>query len=270
MRLPWLQVDQDGLTRCRLLARLLGVPETQGIGIGMALWQWALEIAPEGDFRGLMPDSALVPAAVGWDVTDGQRLLTELQRVGMLATSPELRVRGLDRYRRAWEKNRRKPVKPATSGGLVPETGASSAGNRAEPARQTQTQTQTDTKAKTLAGQKPPAKPKVVKATDPRHTPLARAMAAAFLAVKGVKYPFAPRDAKAVELMLAKAEPEVIERAWTRALREATHPPIACIFELEPKLAHFIGTGPPTRAADGRAPAPVSDWSNATHGEIPA
>lgn len=143
MRLPWLQVDQDGLGRCRLLARLLGVPETQGIGMGLALWQWALEIAPDGDFSGRVPDSALMSAAVGWPVPYSDRLVTELQRVGLVATEPELRVRGLDRYRRSWEKNQRKPHKGAEFGRRVPETGASSAGNRAEPARQTQTQIQT-------------------------------------------------------------------------------------------------------------------------------
>lgn len=259
MRLPWLQVDQDGLTRCRLLARLLGVPETQGIGIGMALWQWALEIAPEGDFRGLVPDSALVPAAVGWDVADGGRLMTELQRVGMLATAPELRVRGLDRYRRAWEKNRRKPVKPATSGGRVPETGASSAGNRAEPARQTQTQTQTDTKAKLPT----PKKPAPAKSVDPRHAPLVVTLCATFEAIKRTPYPFGGgRDAKAVAGLLAKAEPEVINHAWARALREATHPPIACIYELEPKLAHFIGGATHNRGT--AAPGLIPTTGNST------
>ena len=146
VRLPWLQVDQDGINRCRLLSRLLGIPETQGIGIAMSLWQWALEIANDGDFRGVVPGTganpALLAAATGWPINDGARLVVELQRVGFVATTPELRVRGLDRYRRAWEKNRRRGGKSAYSGGAVPGTGANPARTRPEPARQTQTQTQ--------------------------------------------------------------------------------------------------------------------------------
>jgi len=147
VRLPWLQADQEGLARCRLLARLLGVPETQGIGIGMALWQWALECAPDGDFSGNVPDSALMSAAVGWAVDDAARLVTELQRVGLVATTPQLRVRGLERYRRAWEKNRRSPRKSVKSVDAVPEPGANPPGSAPKPARQTQTQTQTYTEA---------------------------------------------------------------------------------------------------------------------------
>jgi hypothetical protein len=142
MRLPWLQVEQDGLTKCRLLARLLGVPETQGIGIGMSAWQWALELAPDGDFSGTIPGPEMLAAATGWPVSDAARLVSEMQRVGMLATAPVMRIRGLDRYRRAWEKNQRKSSKPADSGSRVPETGANPAPTRAVSARQTQTQTQ--------------------------------------------------------------------------------------------------------------------------------
>lgn len=146
MRLPWLQIDQDGLNRCRLLARLLGIPDTQGIGIGVSLWQWALEMAPEGDFTGLVPDSGILAAAVGWSVPDAGRLVSELQRVGMVATAPTLRVRGLDRYRRAWEKNTRGKRKPSSSGEPVPGTGRNPAPVTPEPAPQTQTQTHIEEK----------------------------------------------------------------------------------------------------------------------------
>ena len=118
-----------------------------------------------------------------------------------------------------------------------------------------------NTEQKTLAGfadaTPPKAKskaPKVEKASDPRHTPLTKAMTETFAAIKGVKYPYDGRDAKAVTNLLAKEpDPAAIERAWARALREATHPPIACIYELVPKLAHFVGTGPPA-ALDLRRP----------------
>jgi hypothetical protein len=156
MRLPWLQIDQDGLNRCRLLARLLGVPDAQGIGIGVSLWQWALEMAPEGDFAGMVPDSGILAAAVSWPIAETERLITELQRVGLVATAPTLRVRGLERYRRAWEKNTRGRRKPATSGACVPETGADPAPVAPKPAPQTQTQIENEKNVRTSAAIEPP------------------------------------------------------------------------------------------------------------------
>ena len=259
MRLPWIQVDKEGIARCRRLARHLKVPEAQGIGIGIMLWEYALEIAPDGDFTGAIPDTESLAAAVMWPTEDAPRLVTEMQRVGLIATTPTLRCCGLDRYKAAWEKNQRRSSKPPDSRGRVPATGDNPPGFAREPhgtARKTETETETEThkKQKTfagLAGATPP-KAKSTKAlkedkpVDPRHAPLIKALAETFVAIKGVPYPFGGgRDAKAVTSLLAKAEPDAIDRAWARALREATHPPIACIYELEPKLAHFVGTGPP-------------------------
>lgn len=227
MRLPWLQVDQDGLTRCKLLARLLGVPETQGIGIGMAAWQWALEIAPDDDFRGLVPDSGILAAAVGWPPSDAGRLITEMQRVGLVATAPTLRVRGLDRYRRAWEKNRRKPAKSANSGSRMPESGASSAGNRAEPARQTQTQTQTQKKRVA------PAKP------SPPEVGWQDFVAQVEADAPG--YAFDGREAKALKACLAKAkgDREEVRRRWRRAWASTVYPLTRSLRELDTNWGHF-------------------------------
>lgn len=151
MRLPWLQVEDDAMGACRRLARLLDVPEPHALGIATMLWQWALEIAPDGDFAGFVPetginaaDTGILAAAVCWPVEDSARLVTELQRVGFVETAPRLRVRGLDRYRRAWEKNNRKPNKSLNSGPAVPVSGASGAVNRAVSARQTETETETE------------------------------------------------------------------------------------------------------------------------------
>lgn len=132
MRLPWYQIDEDAITKGRMLGRLLKVPEAQGIGICVELWRWALEISKEGDFLGLVPDAESIAAAVGWAVngeSDVRRLTTELQRIGLIATAPDLRVRGLERYRAAWEKNRRK--------GHGKDNGAESHTHPREPVRET-------------------------------------------------------------------------------------------------------------------------------------
>jgi len=145
VRLPWLQIDADGQTRARLLGRLLGIPEPQGLGIALSLWTWALEMSPDGDFTGeVHGDAELVAAAVSWPIEDSGRLLTELCRVGFIARQP-LRVRGLDRYRSTWEKNRRKghgrdnqPDSRSTRAGS-PRDPLVSRGN---PERKTETETE--------------------------------------------------------------------------------------------------------------------------------
>ena len=262
MRLPWIQVDEDGMTRCRLLARLLGVREAEGFGIGVSLWRWALEMAKDGDFSGDISeaDPSLVAAAVGWPIDQNQKLIADLQRVGLISTNPGLRVRGLDRYRRAWEKNNRKPSKSMNYGDEVPVSGASSAGNRAEPARQTETETETETKKKQkTASEKTPAppltlvescppkpkKPKPEKPTDPRHAPLVKVLCEVFSEVRGSEYPFGPRDAAAVRDLLAAEGPDVIAPAWARALRHGGFPAVSTLPELHRNLAHFVGAGPP-------------------------
>lgn len=108
VRLPWYQIEEVAIERALMLGRLLGVPEEQGIGIAVRLWQWALRESPDGDFSGCVPDAESIAAAVNWPSIDAARLVTQLQRVGLIATTPGLRVLGLDRYRAAWLRNRRK------------------------------------------------------------------------------------------------------------------------------------------------------------------
>ena len=142
MRLPWLQIDADGATRAETLGRLLGVGDMAGLGLAIRLWRWSLELAPDGDFSGGPHDSRLVAAAIGWAPDDSERLENELIRSGLVAgiRAGLVRIRGLDRYKRAWEKNKRR--KPAP---VVPVTGNNPAPTRAEPARKTETETEKET-----------------------------------------------------------------------------------------------------------------------------
>lgn len=208
MRLPWLQVNADGLTRSRLLARLLGVHEMQGAGMALALWAWALEMSPEGDFSGVVVgDKELLAAACDWPSDDAPRLITALQRVGFIATAPALRVRGLDRYRRTWEKNQKRFVKPATFGDRVPETGATRAGLAPEPARKTETETEKK--------QLPSVAPlKRVRPVDPRYLPMVARLLETFKTIRGVEYAFGGADGNALKVILPLGSDDEIDRRW--------------------------------------------------------
>lgn len=132
MRLPWIQLSSDGVRRAKMAGVLMGIGEHAGVGFVADLWLTALELAPDGDFTGTVADpSVLVSGAGGIPPgcpADAGGVVSILQRVGLVATVPNLRVRGLDRYRSAWLKN-------SKSRGRPPET-------EAEPKRKTETETE--------------------------------------------------------------------------------------------------------------------------------
>ena len=238
MRLPWIQVEKAGIAQCRLLARLLGIPEAQGLGMGLMLWEWALEIAKDSDFSGNVPDAELVAVALMWPVEDAARLVAQLQRVGMMATHPQLRVRGLDRYRSAWEKNRRNYGKPAKSGGTLP----GSAVSPRLPARKTETETDIKESAAVAPVLLVVPEARKPRRSDPRHQPLVARLSDTFKADRGWPYPFdGGRDGKAVSGLLTKAEPDAIVAAWTRALNHVGFPSVSTLSELSTHLARFLG-----------------------------
>lgn len=125
MHLPFRQIDRDAIDSARHVAHALGVPETQGMGMVLALHDWAITKAPDGDFSGIIRGTnsprELVAIVLRWPVEDAERLWRALELMGFTqsADAPENtherdRVRGLDRYTRAWQKNHRARGVPAS------------------------------------------------------------------------------------------------------------------------------------------------------------
>lgn len=144
MRLPYLQVTQETWSKARMLAGLLGITRHEAFGLIADLWAWAIDLGPAdapptGEFRS--PRAIrIMAAAVEWR-GDPEELAGAFVDLELIERLPDaVRVRGLSRYQRTWEKNQRR--KPAD---MVPVTGDDDAGTGAEPARQTQTQTQIET-----------------------------------------------------------------------------------------------------------------------------
>lgn len=222
MRLPWLQIDADGMTRGEMLGRLLGVGPDAGIGLVLRLWRWALELSPDGDFSGGQHDPRALAAAIGWAPEQAEKLVGELVLVGLVEMpvgAGFTRIKGLGRYTRAWEKNNRR--KPALS---PPVTGKNPAEPAPEPARKTETETETEKKLQKPAGEKPPAPPKPPKpdkaTADPRHTPLTASLAADYATIRLTKYKHqGPADAVALKALLAVATDQEIRSRWAKGLR---------------------------------------------------
>jgi hypothetical protein len=143
MRFPWIQVEQDALERIPALATWLKLDEDTCEGKLMRAWRWGLTLAPtdmppDGVCRD--PDAPQILAAEMRFAGDPDLLVRALRVTGFLEVLPDgIRVRGMSRYRRTWEKNARrkgsKTDEPAETGGKPAKTGT-------VPAPQTQTQTQ--------------------------------------------------------------------------------------------------------------------------------
>lgn len=161
MRLPWLRIDADGMTRGEMLGMLLGVGADAGIGLAVRVWRWALEMSPDNDFSGGAHDPGALAAGIGWNPAEAERLLKELCRAGLAevpVSAGFVRIKGLHRYQRAWEKNKRR--KPALQAQV---TGGMSAGTGKNPGCKTETETETSLKA-LRAPEAVPAVPKPEKA----------------------------------------------------------------------------------------------------------
>jgi hypothetical protein len=156
MRLPWIKVYQDGLVKCRTLARLLKIPTAHGIGIGNMIWSWGLDMAPENDagdidLRGhLVGDPAeLIAAAVEWD-GDQQRLWQVLCQVGLCAEAKgatPARIKGLKLYAEVLEERKRDRDRKK---GLAPPEGVrrNSGGHPGESHRQIEIEIEIDLQKK--------------------------------------------------------------------------------------------------------------------------
>lgn len=107
VRLPFLQVNEDAFRRAKVFARLVGCDRHRAISAMLDLWTWALDSdtkeRPTGIIRN--PDAhAQIAGAVEWD-SDSLALVDALVTAKLLEALPDgYRVRGMDRYHAAWDR----------------------------------------------------------------------------------------------------------------------------------------------------------------------
>ncbi len=288
MKLPWLQVDEETFARAEQLAGLLAdVDYDRGITLQLLLWRWGLSLGPDDvPPTGVCTSKLalrLMAAACRWPPDRADELAEVFVATELLEVLPDgLRVRGLDRYHGTWRKNRglngakiQEPPNTRTEPERVPN------GSRTEPPRNTQTQTQTQNNNNDAGAVRPsltlveqPARPRRPKRTDsieadPRHQPLVEGLVNAYAALRGVKYPFAPRDAASVKgLLLTGTDPVEIIAAWKRALQHHGFPTVSTLPQLADHLAHFLGAAPPAAAKPATSALPPPSASFRTEGPI--
>ncbi len=139
LRLPYLQVTAETWTKAKMLAAILDIPMGVAFMMICDLWSWGLSLgpkdeAPTGEFTGSYA-IAVLAGAVGW-TGDRETLKAALVELDLIVLTGEgLRVKGTDRYKATWEKNKRR--KPGETVPVPP-------GSAAKPERKTYTQTQTE------------------------------------------------------------------------------------------------------------------------------
>jgi hypothetical protein len=155
LRLPFIQVTQETWSKARMLSGLLAIPERECLGLILDLWAWGLELGPQDEApTGVCDNPRAVTMLAGALRFQGSsaELANALSDVGLMEAleSGGIRIRGLDRYKRTWKRNR---VGKSAETDAEPTPSASVSDTKptnpdAKPTHQTQTQTQKKIKTK--------------------------------------------------------------------------------------------------------------------------
>ena len=107
MRLPYLQVAGDAWGKARELGALLGCDRHRAISLMLDLWAWALELEPGQRAQGLVKGARAPERLAGALEWPGHpvELAQALCEARLLEQVEDgYRVRGLDRYQAAWDR----------------------------------------------------------------------------------------------------------------------------------------------------------------------
>lgn len=244
MRLPFLQVEADALTRARVLAKLLGTDRHRAVSMMLDLWTWALESDGDGKPSGVIHNpsaAAQLAGAVEWN-GDADAMVAALVSARLVEPVPEgLRVRGMDRYHAAWDRQEADKTRKAearaklaekrspqdvrrTSAGHPEDVHGTSTGRpqeiRKNPTDVRSIDVDVDVDAKKLETTPPSAR---VRAEG---SPLRDRLSDVFLQLRGAPYSFSFECEQAGKraLQLAQGDGDEIVRRWTNALNRTRYP----------------------------------------------
>lgn len=137
MKIPYLQVSEDIFDRLAPeLSAHLGIEESAAGWLVLKVWKYALSRAGDAPPDGLIygdKATAMVERAIGWTGEAGV-FVGACVHIGLIEGIPGgLRIRGLDRYKRTWEKNRRNRGHDALRPGTFPAPNAPGTGTKTAP-----------------------------------------------------------------------------------------------------------------------------------------
>lgn len=287
MRLPFLQVTQETWTKAKMLARVLGISRQHAFALVCDLWAWALDVGPSDEPpTGIVTSpraTEMMAGALEW-TGEPAALANAFVDVGLIEWAGDtIRVRGMDRYRAAWEKAaKERERKQRYAAKRAEEFSAAKAESDAEATRkgrgsdaEFRPKTQTQTQTQTQKSQKPPparkSEPERVKtATQPEARPLFERLNDVFKKHRGSDYTHSFPDEQAIRGLLTKAsgdEAEIIRR-YELGLRRRRFPLITTWVDLNQRWNDCAAPEPAAATAFpakvGRATNAEKDWDKAT------
>ena len=243
MRLPFLQVSSDAFGKAKELGAILGCGRHRAMSMMVDLWTWALDLESAGKATGLVDGkraAARIAGAVEWDSTPSD-LADAMCEVGLIERLQDgFRVRGLDRYdaafeRQEHERERKAAWRAAKSRGQDGDKRGTKQGQDGDKRGTKQGQdgdkrqnvpvvpsidVDVDVDVEKLETTPPYAR------TRANGSPLGDRLSEAFREARGVSYSASFEDEQAAKraLQLAQGDEDEIIRRWRNALSRTRYP----------------------------------------------
>lgn len=285
MRLPFLQVSSDAFGKAKELGAILGCGRHQAISMMLDLWTWALSLESAGKATGLVEGKRAadrIAGAVEWG-HDAANLVDAMVDVGLLERAEDgFRVRGLDRYDAAFERQQHQRERKAAwraskskmSRGQDGDKRGTKQGQDGDKRRNVpdvpSIDVDVDVDVEKLETTPPYAR------TRANGAPLVDRLSEAFQEMRGVSYSSSFEDEQAAKraLQLAQGNEDEIIRRWRNALARTRYPQCDGVKDLvrhwnayateqrDAAPQSFAGKAPKApRAGDERAAAPGQQCS---------
>ncbi len=241
MAFSWFAVDSSVVDHPKVMALCAELGEPLALAYVIRLWSWTHRYAISGVIK-----QAILPQlerSISWNGAVGE-LISAFIKVGLIEQENgdylvhdwwhhqgqlvEKSNKDADRMRKYRKKMSRERF---------------ANGNRTKTVRDATTlHNTTDTTQHDTTQQK--GKQKSVVPPDPRHQETVSILTQTFARIRGTKYLFKPRDAKAITGMLSVAGPEEINNRLVRALNHVGWPGVNSFHELEDNFNAFTGAEP--------------------------
>jgi hypothetical protein len=264
MGLPWIELHTD-LPEHRKSIRLgILLRNKRAWTYLPQLWLWCAKNNVEGIFDGEEAKDCFEEAA-GWD-GEPRTFVEAAIKAGFADELPNGSIvvhRWSERAaahiaKRERDRNRQREQRAKASKKYIRDVAATSRGRASDSHGNSNSNSNKETK-KTLAPLAP----------DARHAPLRKALCEDFKELKGAEYSFNGKDAKAVQLLLARGSPEEVRARWRCALRLQKYPGTSDLSQLNERWNDFAGLQEAERIGPKRAtpkPEPPCEACGASEG----
>jgi hypothetical protein len=224
MNLPWIQVQDEAVSRSEALAGMLGIHPHQALGMLVCLWRGALHWGREEDQpTGIVSGQRAVQVIVGWCRWTGEPgvLLQALSDCGFLeSTDDGLRVRGMSRYSSAFQQRERARERMQKHRDAERSANVLRTSGEVHPEKENE-------KKKEKHQKKPSGDTPDPEVQESGFRQLTDSICEAYAHAVGQPYSFSPKHGVAVAKLLKLGVPaELLLAVWAHALKSEEFPKV--------------------------------------------